>query len=366
MGGKIERFIKMYDSENAKKRLSALESLKQYIDREDVAELFLRALDDEDEKVKAEALETLDFGTSEGSIPARDAVYKGLINRDWKVRLQLINIINKTLRPNKNEKKITDALRNALNDDHEEVRKRAAECITTQSVFGMKSINNEKTIRALFKTATDQSLYVRGAVNIALYSIARKETFPLFLKALTDKQPQVRQLAVGGITKLCMEHPELEKEVQSSIVKLFKDKDPEVRALVARAACSFMDTKKVFKFTKSDDFFEKETAAQVLAYQGDKRAVPMLIDAIKNKRANIIADVNGLYVISKGKTIQKKELAVTKLLQQEVETGTGEETKTQFKKALTELKRIVDDLKQIQGIAEHIIEDAEDIKRSLR
>jgi HEAT repeat protein len=160
----------------------------------ELVDALLRAVDDENKKVRVEAIYTLGVIGSGGQIKMSDAavgqLLKALDHYDPAVRAGAARVVGRL-----QVRSAGDALLKAVNDSSAEVRYAAMRAL------GM--IGEERAVQAL----TEQlNYYGRGegawSALDALARIASPSSVPVFKARLTDKDPYLRRAAAEGLARL--------------------------------------------------------------------------------------------------------------------------------------------------------------------
>ncbi len=159
----------------------------------ELVDALLQAVDDENKKVRLEAIYTLGVIGSGGQLTLSEAavarLLKALDHYDPVVRAGAARVVGRL-----QVKSAGDALLNAVNDSNAEVR--------YASIRALGEIRDERAIQAL----TEQlSYYGKGegawSALDALARIGHPSSLPTFEARLTDKDPHIRRAAVEGIAR---------------------------------------------------------------------------------------------------------------------------------------------------------------------
>jgi HEAT repeat protein len=156
----------------------------------ELVDALLQAVDDDNGKVRVEAIYTLGvIGRAPLSDAANSRLIKALDHYDPSIRAGAARVIGRLL-----VKSAGDGLLKAVNDSNAQVR--------YASIRALGEIGEERAIQAI----TDQfNYYQRGegaAASLdALARIAHASSVPLFQARLDDKDPYIRRAAVEGLAR---------------------------------------------------------------------------------------------------------------------------------------------------------------------
>jgi HEAT repeat protein len=159
----------------------------------ELVDALLQAVDDENKKVRVEAIYTLGVIGSGAPLKMSDAavarLLKALDHYDAAVRAGAARVVGRL-----QVKSAGDALLKAVNDSNAEVR--------YASIRALGEIRDERAIQALTEQLT---YYGRGegalAALDALARIAHPSSVPIFKTRVTDKDPEFRRAAVEGLAR---------------------------------------------------------------------------------------------------------------------------------------------------------------------
>jgi len=182
------------------------------------------------------------------------------------------------------DEKLVRALTGALADKEPEGRCRAAEALTTIGPKARSAV--PALIRTLKRSCAEKHTdwYIRDTIVRALGSV-REAAVPFLIEALSDEDREVRcglirALGIVGVKS---------KDVMPALMGMTNDEDLSVRAHVARAFGRIGPAAVPGLIRMLGDKTVTCEAARALGDLGPaaKDAVPQLIQALKDKRANV-------------------------------------------------------------------------------
>ena len=208
-----------------------------------------------------------------------------------------------------NEKESSDLLLQillgALNDDHSEVRLRAA--------HALGELDGKRAVPTLIEALSDDHWGVRHSAVRALGELGDKRVVPALIKTFNDNNSTVRSTAVRALGKLG------DKSVLPILIDVLNDDDSIVQREAIHALGELGDKRAVPTLIEafSDDHWGvRHSAVRAL---GNLRAVSALIETLNDDHW----DVRGAAVRSLGRLRDKRPIPVlTELLGDEkLETG---------------------------------------------
>ncbi len=245
----------------------------------EVLDALLKAVDDEDARVRTEAIYALGVvGRPPLANDLADRLIKALDHYDPTIRAAAAQVIGRL-----EVTRAGDALIAAINDSSLPVRFAA-----------MRALGDVREVRAVRALADQLSFYGKGegawSALDALARIGHASSAPLFKARLTDKDPYIRRAAVEGLARL-------NDASQSAALSAATGSDPSP---TVRAAMTFALAKagKNDPVTLTEFFASDKTALQAQAYllELGPTALPGLAPALKDPNPGVragTADVIG-------------------------------------------------------------------------
>jgi HEAT repeat protein len=190
----------------------------------ELIDTLLTAVDDENKKVRFEAIYTLGvIAGATGAPPAEAAVarlIKALDHYDPAIRAGAARVVGRL-----KIKSASDGLLKAVNDSSAPVR--------FASIRALGEIGDERALQAI----TEQlNYYERGegawSALDALARIAHASSLPVFKARLADRDPQLRRAAVEGLARLGDK-----ASIEPFVFAVNQDESEAVRAAMAFALC---------------------------------------------------------------------------------------------------------------------------------
>lgn len=178
------RIIILLKAEQSDLAYAAYRQLKEKVSSQD--DVLLKALENEDAMVRANAAQVLSVAKEPESVKA---LIKSAKDSDETVRRAAINALREL-----KDSSATPVLMEALKDESWFVRAEAAQALG--------SIGAEKALANLFQVLNDPDDYVKQAASTALISLANPKTHAVFVEKLADSQEKVKLVAALALAKL--------------------------------------------------------------------------------------------------------------------------------------------------------------------
>jgi HEAT repeat protein len=240
----------------------------------DLVNALLQAVDDENSKVRLEAIYTLGvIGRGPLTEEQTQAIIKALDHYDPAIRAGAARVVGRL-----NVTAAADALVKAVNDSKAPVRYAA-----------MRALGDIREARAIEALSEQLTFYGKGegawSALHALASIAHESSIPLFKARLADKDPFIRRAAIEGLART---HDK--SEVTALQMAAGNDGDESVRAAAA-FALQMLGQNYIPRLVESID--SERLAPQVAGYliELGPSIVPQLVPHLQDQDAAIRANV---------------------------------------------------------------------------
>ena len=205
----ITKISKLLENDNPAMRQLALEQLSAHKDNHEVVNLVIRTLQDKDKGVRTFAAEIL------GDVDNRHALIAlthSLEDSDWEVRKAAINSFGKHKNP-----ETVPFLIQSLRDEHPQVRFSAAQ--------ELKKFDSPTMIEPLFEVLKDETDSVKEEAKSTLLNFNVKVPASLIARFILDHNKTIKEVAIEFLTTMVEGNPIPHLE------KALSDKDWEIRLL---------------------------------------------------------------------------------------------------------------------------------------
>jgi len=266
----LEPLMKALKDENALVRRSAARALGNIGDKGAVEPL-TGALTDENEHVRMYAVRSLG---QIGDKRAVKALAGALGDKEAIVRRISAEALGKI-----GEAGAGDSLIEALKDTKWRVRSAAA-----RALGATREMKAERALRKLWKEDTDREVQLAAACGLTILS-ADNEAFRFLVKALDDKEEDIRYEAAKNITQIGGQ------KALKLLIKALENKDSHIREVAVRALGN-KGVKEAVEpiimiLSTNECSNARSYAAEALGRIGDKSAVEPLISVLKDRHWNV-------------------------------------------------------------------------------
>jgi HEAT repeat protein len=246
-------------------RILADISLTDFTDT--LAQPFIEALKDEDERVRRRAAEALGKMKAEAAVPQ---LMEALRDEASFVRRSAVYALGAM-----KTEAASPSLVEALKDEDERVRRRAAEALGK-----MKA---EAAVPQLMEALRDKDSDVRRSAAQALGAMKAEAGIPSLVEALKDKDSDVRTSAAEVLGEM--------KEVTvPPQIEALRNKDSFVRRSAAQALGAMKAEAAIpslVEALKDKDTHVRTSAAQALGEMKAEAAIPSLVESLKDKDSDV-------------------------------------------------------------------------------